>query len=671
MPSLQNRIDDLVRDLNEHSYRYYVLSAPTISDAEYDRLFRELEALEEQNPLLVRPDSPTQRVGAGIQNGFASVRHEIPMLSLGNAMDEGEVRDFDEQVRRMLDKEGVGGDDVEYSVELKFDGLAISLRYEKGNLVQGTTRGDGFEGELVTGNVRTVRSIPLRLRGDSPPDVIEIRGEVLFLKDSFELLNEERVRKGEEPFANPRNAASGSLRQLDSSVTAARPLSFFSYGVGVVPESWECRTHSEVLEWCREAGFRTSPFFRTVRGVEPLLETFREALERRHSLPFEVDGIVVKVDDLSLQSRLGFRQRSPRWAIAAKFPPVEETTRLEDIVVQVGRTGAVTPVAVLKPVRVGGVVVSRATLHNEDEISRKGLKIGDTVVVRRQGDVIPAVVAFVSHLRDGTEKDFLFPSECPECGTALTRPPGEAVSRCPNRNCPAKIQQRLTHFVSRKGADVEGLGEKLIDLLLESGLVTDIPDLYRLTASDLAGLPRFGELSSCNLISSLEKSREIALSRLIYALGIRHVGERTALILARFCTTIDRFLKLTEEDLRSIPDVGEETAKAVTEFLADEEEVRIVGELLELGFNVIPEEQAVAKGGTGGKTFVLTGTLSSMSREDAGRVIEESGGRVVSSVSRKTDYVVAGENPGSKLKKAQELGVKILGEDEFLEMLKS
>lgn len=669
MTDVRKRIDQLITELNEHSYRYYVLSAPTISDAEYDRLFRELETLERGNPSLVRPDSPTQRVGAKVQAGFETVRHEIPMLSLNNAMDESELREFDEQVKRLLGQNG--GDRTSYASELKFDGLAVSLRYENGLLVRGATRGDGFQGELITENLRTVRSIPLRLRLKRAPDVIEVRGEVLFLKEAFALLNEERIEKGEEPFANPRNAASGSLRQLDASITASRPLTFFAYGLGVTPGEWHYKTHEEVISWCGEAGFNTSPVFKVVRGVDELLGAWRDTLEKRHDLPFEVDGIVVKVNDLSLQERLGFRQRSPRWAIAAKFPPEEETTKLLDILVQVGRTGAVTPVAALQPVKVGGVVVSRATLHNEDEIARKGLKIGDTVVVRRQGDVIPAVVAVVAQLRDGTEKDFTFPKECPECGTPLVRPAGEAVARCPGAACPAKLQQRLIHFVSRKGADVEGLGDKLIDVLLESGLVKDIPDLYRLTASQLEELPRMGELSSSNLIRALERSREIPLARFIYALGIRHAGERTALILARFCNTIERFLSLQEEELTRIPDIGEETARAIAAFLSSEREVQNIRELLALGFRILPPDRVAEKKGISGKTFVITGTLESMSREEAKEKIEESDGKVASSVSKKTDFVVAGESPGSKLAKAKELGVKVLNEEEFLEILKS
>ncbi len=669
MTDAGERIDQLVAELNEHSYRYYVLSAPTVSDAEYDRLFRELETIERENPSLIRPDSPTQRVGAKAQPGFEPVRHEIPMLSLNNAMDENELREFDEQVMRFL---GPGGSErIAYACELKFDGLAVSLRYEKGVLVRGATRGDGFQGELITENLRTVRSIPLRLRLKRAPDVIEVRGEVLFLKEAFAALNEERVEKGEEPFANPRNAASGSLRQLDASITASRPLTFFSYGLGVTPDEWGCRTHEEVISWCAESGFNTSPVFKVARGVDELLEIFRDALDKRHDLPFEVDGIVVKVNELSLQERLGFRQRSPRWAVAAKFPPEEETTKLLDILVQVGRTGAVTPVAALEPVRVGGVIVSRATLHNEDEIARKGLKIGDTVVVRRQGDVIPAVAAPVTQLRDGTEKNFIFPAECPECGTPLVKPPGEAVARCPGPACPAKLRQRLLHFVSRKGADVEGLGDKLVDSLLESGLVKDIPDLYRLGASQLEELPRMGELSSSNLIRALGKSREIPLARFIFALGIRHVGERTALFLARFCNTIERFLSLQEEELPRIPEIGDETARAIAAFLGSGREVRNIRELIALGFRILPPEEVAEKKGVTGRTFVITGTLETMSREEAGEKVEESGGKVASSVSKKTDFVVAGESPGSKLAKAKEFGVKVLNEKEFLEILKS
>ncbi|NMC62064.1 MAG: NAD-dependent DNA ligase LigA, partial [SAR324 cluster bacterium] len=606
------RIAQLVSELNEHIYRYYVLSAPSISDAEYDRLFRELENLENENPELILPDSPTQRVGAKVQGSFQSLKHEIPMLSLNNAMNEEELRGFDEQVRRFLEKEGFAKNKVEYAIELKFDGLAVSLRYEEGVLVQGVTRGDGFNGELITENLRTIKSIPLRLRLENPPSVLEVRGEVLFLKQAFEALNEERVKNGEEPFANPRNAASGSLRQLDASITAKRPLSFYAYGSGVVSVDWTFKTHDALIAFYRDIGFLSSPFFNVVNGVDELIAAYRSALEKRDSLPFEVDGLVAKVNDYSLQKILGFRQRSPRWAIAAKFPPVEETSKLLDIVVQVGRTGAITPVAILKPVRVGGVIVSRATLHNEDEITRKGLKIGDTVVIRRQGDVIPAVVSVVTHLRDGSEKDFVFPKECPECGTTLLRPASEAVYRCPNNSCPAKIQQRLIHFASRKGADIEGLGDRLIEVLLDSGLIRDIPDLYKIKKEQLEALPRMGELSSENLLKALERSKRIELSHFIYALGIRHVGERTALLLARFCNSIERFLDLDYETLLSISEVGVETAKAIVSFLSNEEERSNIGELLALGFEVL-EPEKLETGILDGKVFVLTGTLESLS----------------------------------------------------------
>ncbi len=662
----QKTINSLVDALNEHSHRYYVLSKPTVSDAEYDRLFRELEALEAKYPELIRADSPTQRVGSAPLDEFKTVPHEVPMLSLNNALTMDELVEFDAQVTRFLEKDGVTSSEIEYCVEHKFDGVAVSLMYVDGRFTRGLTRGDGFQGEDITQNLKTIKAIPLQLRKTVPGN-LEIRGEVLFLKDDFEKFNTDRVAQGEDAFANPRNAASGSLRQLDSQITASRPLTFFAYGYGVSPDNFLPRTHYASVQLAQTLGFPISPVLTACNGIQALETIYHQTDSTRSSLPFEIDGLVVKVNSFELQERLGFRQRTPRWAIAAKFAAVEENTKLLAIDIQVGRTGALTPVAILQPVQVGGVVVSRATLHNEDEIKRKGLKIGDTVIVRRQGDVIPAVVAPIASLRDGTERDFVFPTECPVCGTTALKPEGEAVSRCPNSGCPAQLANRIIHFASRKGADIEGLGEKNVELLLSHKLVEDLSGLYSLNIDTLKELPRMGELSAQNLIEALEASKVIKLDRFMYALGIRHVGERTALILSRHCGTVDKFLALTHDELLEIHEIGTETASAVEEFLKDPREVGMVRSLLKAGFTISPPD-AVQSGTLSGKTFVLTGTLPTLGRKDAEKMIQSLGGKVSSSVSKKTDYVLAGEEAGSKLEKAKELGVMIITEEQFKEM---
>jgi DNA ligase (NAD+) len=673
----QDRITSLVHSLNDHAYRYYVLSQPTISDAEYDQLFRELQKLEETHPDLIRADSPTQRVGGKPLEGFATVRHAVPMLSLDNAMNEDEARDFDDQVRRFLAKDGFNLESVDYTVECKFDGVAVSLLYRDGLLERAATRGDGTVGEDVTSNIRTIKAIPLKLRSDHDlKGLVEIRGEVLFRKKEFEALNAERLARGEESFANPRNAASGSLRQLDPKETARRPLWFFAYGIGVVDSQDPILSKlpseplDRVMQEVASLGFSISPGFRVVSGSAGIIDAYRKAEDGREALPFEIDGLVIKVNDIELQKRLGFRQRSPRWAIAAKFKPVEAITTLEDITVQVGRTGALTPVAVLTPVKVGGVVVSRATLHNQDEIERKGILIGDRVVVRRQGDVIPAVVAVVTASRTGAEKPFVFPTECPECGAKASREEGEAVARCPNSRCPAKLHNRILHYAARDAMDIEGLGDKMVELLLEHKVVSDLPSIYELKLERLCELPRMGELSSKNLLEAINKSKKRPLDRFIFALGIRHVGSKTGLVLARHCGTIDRFMTLTESELLSVEEVGPETARSITSFLTDEDEVSLVKQLLKHGVEpeeVIIDKTKVAK--LSGVTFVLTGTFEKMSRKEAEEKILEWGGKVSGSVSKKTQYVVAGDSPGSKLENAKKLGVPVISEQELMEML--
>ena len=667
MPKDEKKIKRLIAELEDASYRYYVLSAPTISDAEYDKKFRELEALEAANLELALPNSPTKRVGSPVTGGFPTVPHRVPMLSLNNAMNELELQEFDAQVRRFLDKEHLLKDEVEYAVDHKFDGVATTLSYEDGFLKQGATRGDGLVGEDVTRNLRTIRSVPLQLR-EGYPKYIEIRGEVLFRKEPFEAFNEERIAKGEEPFANPRNAASGTLRQIDPQITAARPLTFFAYGFGAIEGAEFPATHAEAMMYAKTLGFPISPLFKVVKGAKGLSGAYNDAVASRNSLPFEVDGIVVKMNDRRLQDILGFRQRSPRWAIAAKFPPVEENTELLDIVIQVGRTGALTPVAILKPVKVGGVTVSRATLHNEDEIRRKDLKIGDAVIIRRQGDVIPAVVSSIPSLRNGTEKVFIFPTTCPECSTKVVRAEDEAVARCPNKSCPSKLFERVLHYASRDGANIEGLGEKMVEILVEHDLLEDLSSLYEISIGDLQELPRMGETSSGNLFREIEKSKSLPLHKFIFALGIRHVGERTARVLAAHVGESEKLLTVTFDDLTGLNEIGAETASAVISFLTDPDERSLIEKLFKLGVHPHPPEKA--KGETfRRKSFVLTGTLQTMTRKDAEAKILALSGKVSGSVSKKTDFVVAGSDAGSKLAKAQELGVKVLSEAEFVELL--
>jgi DNA ligase (NAD+) len=668
----RKKMAELVSDLNDHIYRYYALSQPIISDAEYDRRLRDLQDLEEKFPHLVQGDSPTVRVGQKVSDGFRAVSHRLPMLSLDNAMNAAEIVEFDHRVRRFLSREGRQVEVVEYVVEYKFDGVAVNLNYDKGELVLGATRGDGFQGEDVTANIKTIKSIPLRLRTDLMADNVEIRGEVLFPVADFLRLNNQRIKEGLEPFANPRNAASGSLRQLDPGITSQRPLTFFAYGTGFVEKGADSPpdTHFDQAQLISQAGFRISPLFLKAQGIQEVVKCYQEAQEQRATLPFEVDGVVVKVNSFELQNILGSRQRSPRWALASKFEPVEENTRLLDIVLQVGRTGSVTPVAILEPVRVGGVIVSRATLHNEDEIRRKGLMIGDIVVIRRQGDVIPAVVSNIPALRDGSEKEFVFSANCPVCQAPIIRAEGESVARCSNLHCPARLEQRLIHYASRKGADIEGLGEKMVKKLLDHGLVKDPSSLYQLTVSDLEALPLMAELSSQNLINTINNSKEISLDRFIFALGIRHVGERTAGLLAEYSKSLEKFLNLSFEELISIKEIGEETAKAISAFLGDKEEIFMIRRLLSCGMAPRYSAKVSLDKSLQGKTFVLTGTLTQMTREEATSRIQELAGKVTSSISSATDFLVAGQSPGSKLDKARKLGVAIIDEDKFMQLIK-
>jgi len=657
------RAEELRSRLREASHRYYVLDAPTLSDAEYDRLFRELEQIEADHPDLITPDSPTRRVGAAPSEKFAKVTHRRQMMSLANAMTEEEFLEFDGRVHRLL-----GDDPVRYVVEPKLDGLAVTLTYENGRFVQGATRGDGLTGEDVTANLRTIKMVPLQLKG-SPPARFEVRGEVFINKRDFVRMNEEREKAGEPTFVNPRNCAAGSLRQLDPRITAQRPLSIFFYETGDTP-GLELETHWEKLLLLRELGLRTNPENELVEGVDAIKDKYRRLLGKRHELPYEIDGSVIKVDSEDQRRRLGAVSRTPRWAVAWKFPAEEEATTVEDIFVSVGRTGALTPVAALKPVHVGGVTVSRATLHNEDELRRKDVRVGDRVFLRRAGDVIPEIVRVIPESRPPDSKPWEMPRQCPACGTPVVREEGEAITRCPNPTCPAKTVSRLRHFASRLAMDIEGLGIETSTQLTETGLVKTPADLYRLTYDQLVNLERFADLSARNLLAAIEASKTRPLRHVIYALGIRMVGEATALALARRFGSLEALAEASVEDLQSVRDVGPEVARQIHDFLAVPEQRETIRQLLAAGVRPQPEQAVAGSGAFAGKTVVLTGTLTQYSRESAKVEIERRGGRVSGSVSRKTDLVVAGEDAGSKLKKAQELGVRVVDENGFKELLK-
>ena len=661
------RARKLREDIETHNYRYYVLDAPTVSDAEFDALFRELQALESAYPELAAADSPTQRVGAAPLDAFGAVTHRAPMLSLNNAFDEADVEAFDRRIRGSL-----GVDSIAYDCEPKFDGLAVSLVYENGVLAQGATRGDGTTGEDVTANLRTVRSIPLRLRAGVPPRRLEVRGEVLMLRADFERMNARQRSRAEKEFVNPRNAAAGSLRQLDPRVTAQRPLRFFAYGLGETDGLDLPSTQHDVLDGLDHLGLPVNPERRVVHGLAGLLEFYRDIQARRESLPYEIDGVVYKVDRLDWQGELGFVSRAPRFAIAHKFPAEEATTEVLGIEVQVGRTGAVTPVARLKPVFVGGVTVTNATLHNEDEVRRKDVWRGDTVVVRRAGDVIPEVARVAAHGPRQPADRFLMPARCPECGSAVVRPEGEAVARCTGGLfCPAQRKQALLHFASRRAMDIEGLGEKLVDQLVDGQVVRTPAELYKLGLAKLAALDRMGEKSAQNVLDALEKSKRTTLARFIHALGIRNVGEATARDLARHFGDVDPLMTADLESLQAVRDVGPVVAQSIRDFFAEPHNVEVVEQLRAAGLTWEREAPArLATGAAAGRTFVLTGTLPALTREEAGALIESHGGKVSGSVSRKTDYVVAGAEAGSKLEKARQLGVTILDEDQLLALLR-
>ena len=656
------RANELREKLREASYRYYVLDAPTLSDAEYDRLFRELEELEKAHPELSTSDSPTQRVGAAPSEKFAKVTHRKQMMSLANAMASEELDEFAERVHRLL-----GNEPVRYVVEPKLDGLAVTLTYEDGRFVQGATRGDGLVGEDVTQNLRTIKMIPLQLKG-TPPKLFEVRGEVFINKRDFVRMNEEREKAGEPTFVNPRNSAAGALRQLDPRITAQRPLSIYFYEVG---EAAPFSSHWEKLAKLREYGLRTNPENELCESLDAVRDKYQRMLAKRHELAYEIDGSVVKIDSEDQRRRLGAVSRTPRWAIAWKFPAEEEATTVENIFVSVGRTGALTPVAELKPVYVGGVTVGRATLHNEDELRRKDVRVGDRVFLRRAGDVIPEIVRVIVEDRPPEgRKPFEMPRECPVCGAPVLREPDEAVTRCTNLSCPAQLVGRLRHFASRLAMDITGLGEETCMRLVQTGLVKTPADLYSLTREQWLSLERMGEKSVDNLLAALEASKKTSLRRFIYALGIRMVGEATALALARRFGSVQALLNASLDDIQAVRDVGPVVGNQIWSFVQNSQNQTAIQRLLDAGIAPEPEAAPAASGLFAGKTVVLTGTLSGYTRDQAKAEIERRGGRVAGTVSRKTDLVVVGEDAGTKMKKAQELGVRVVDEKGFTDLLK-
>lgn len=665
---ITKEINDLRTQLDEHNYRYYILETPTVSDAQYDLLFKRLVELEQAHPELLTPDSPTQRVGATPASAFAPVTHLVPMLSLNNAFTEEDVLAFDQRVRQRLNVDHP----IEYCCETKLDGVAVSLVYEKGYLVRAATRGDGTTGEEITHNIRTLPAVPLKLRGKKLPELLEIRGEVYLGKAEFAALNERATALGEKVFVNPRNAASGSLRQLDPLITASRDLKIYCFSIGMVADHFALpERHSDFLLLLQDWGLRVSPKVRVVEGVEGCLAYYEELKETRQKLPYEIDGVVYKVNNRTAQQRLGFVSRAPRWAIANKFPASEELTIVQDIDFQVGRTGSLTPTARLKPVFVGGATVSNATLHNLDETWRKDVRVGDTVIVRRAGDVIPEVVSVVLEKRPSGTVPVALPTTCPVCGSEVIKPEGEAYAKCTGGlYCHAQLRNSFLHFAARRAMDIEGLGEKMVDLLLETGLIHTLPDIYRLELEKLAQLPRMGEKSAENLLNAIEKSKSTTLQRFLYSLGISNVGEATALSLAQHFRSLDNILQVDQETLQEVPDIGPIVAAEIEGFFRQACNLEIIAQLQAVGVHW-QDVQALEHQPLENLTFVLTGTLQSLSREEAKERLLSLGAKVTGSVSAKTSYVVAGADPGSKLDKAEKLNVPILDEEAFLELLGS
>ena len=661
------RIDVLRKEIREHNFRYYVEDDPEIPDAEYDRLLRELENLEKKHPEFITPDSPTQRVGAEPLKSFSQVKHHVAMLSLSNAFSAEEIHEFDRRIAENLEVEN-----IEYAVEPKLDGLAVSLRYENGELVQGGTRGDGTTGENVTHNVRTIKSIPLKLRGTDVPPLLEIRGEIFMPTKGFDALNKRQLAADEKTFANPRNAAAGSLRQLDPKITATRPLTIYVYALGEVSESFHFADHFSLLQRLKKWGLPVCPEIQLVKGAKGCLEYYQYLSEKRNVLPYEIDGVVFKVNNYQQQQRMGFVAKAPRWAIAHKFPAQEEMTTIEDIDVQVGRTGAITPVARLKPVFVGGVTVTNATLHNQDEIDRKDIRINDTVIIRRAGDVIPQVVKVVLSKRKENAKVFQLPQKCPVCGSDVFKDEGEAVNRCSGGlYCGAQQKEAIKHYASRKAMDIDGLGDKLVEQFFEEDLIENIADLYQLNFDDLVKLERMGEKSVENLLAAIDKSKNTTLSRFLYSLGVREVGEATATALANYFGSLDEVKKADAELLQKVPDVGPIVANHIEHFFSQSHNLEVIDKIVDAGVHWPKPEIK-----TGGQildkmTFVITGTLSEFSRSEAKAQLQALGAKVTGSVSKKTNYVIAGADPGSKVDKADKLGVRVLAEEDFVSLLKT
>ncbi|UAL47802.1 NAD-dependent DNA ligase LigA [Sutcliffiella horikoshii] len=662
----EKRVRELHDVLNQYNYEYHVLDKPSVSDAEYDSLLQELLTLEKEHPDLQTEDSPTQRVGGNILEMFNKVEHRTPMLSLGNAFNEDDLRDFDRRVKQAV------GDDVTYVCELKIDGLAVSLRYEDGLFVLGATRGDGTTGEDITMNLKTIKSIPLRLK---EPVTMEVRGEAYMPKNSFEKLNEAKMEREEEPFANPRNAAAGSLRQLDPKIAASRNLSVYVYSLADAGEAG-VDSHSEALDYLDKLGFKTNTERKVCTSIEEVLEYVTAWHTKRPDLSYDIDGIVIKVDNTEHQEQLGFTAKSPRWAIAYKFPAEEVTTKLLDIELNIGRTGVVTPTAILEPVRVAGTTVQRASLHNEDLIREKDIKLGDTVIVKKAGDIIPEVVNVLVEQRTGEERDFTMPTHCPECESELVRIEGEVALRCINPKCPAQIREGLIHFVSRNAMNIDGLGEKVIAQLFRENLIEDVADLYKLTKEQLLELERMGEKSADNLISAIEKTKDNSLERLLFGLGIRLVGAKAAKTLAQEFDHMDKLASLTKEELTAIHEIGDKMADSIVTYFEQPEVTELLSELKELGVNMAykgpkPVRAEDVDSYFAGKTIVLTGKLEEMSRNDAKAAIEQLGGKVTGSVSKNTHLVIAGEEAGSKLTKAQELGIEVWNEAQMLKEIQS
>jgi DNA ligase (NAD+) len=668
LEELAAEAERLREQIRHHNYRYYVLDAPEVSDAEYDALMRRLEALEREHPEIATPDSPTQRVGAAPADKFGVVQHRRPMLSLSNALNAGEMVEFDKRIKRLLRNDA----DIEYVAEIKLDGLAVELVYERGVFKVGSTRGDGFNGEDVTQNLRTIRSIPLKLHGGPGhpvPELLEVRGEVILPRKAFQKLNEERAAAGEPVFANPRNAAAGSLRQLDPKITAKRPLDIFCHSPGVITGGRAFQTQWDFLEGIKALGLKINPESRLCRSVDEVLEYWNAITEKRDHLPYEADGVVAKVNSFALQEQLGEVSRSPRWAIAYKFKAQQAETKVEKIEVYVGRIGSLTPVAHLEPVQLAGVTIANASLHNMDEIVRKDVREGDTVLLERAGDVIPYIVRVT---KPGHPRKPLFkmPSHCPVCGSEIVHEEGEVAYICVNVNCPARMRESIRHFASKNCLDIDGLGDKLVAQLVEKGMVRELGDIYTLRAEDLARLERMGKKSAANLIANIDRSRHTTLDRLINGLGIRHVGEHTARLLAQNFDDIRKLEKASEEDLRAIRDIGPEVARSICEYFAEPRNTQALERLLRNAkFQFQPIAQPSGRGPLRDKTVVLTGSLKRWTRSEAEQKVLAAGGRVSSSVSRKTDFVVAGEDAGSKLRKAQEFGVKVIDEEELARML--